>query len=158
MDHPGMRFLHCRATTAEGEAVLVRPGSLAGNLTRRLATFPEEGDLQSLAAAMLNAEYIEAGVAGDMVVEDFLGLNPHLRGLFPDRQPNPVKVLIPRDTRRPGHADAPVYHLAGAEVSVWRSRFDSRDRSLRADLLLEPQRAGDASGGTSSPAQEEGGT
>lgn len=149
MDQPGMRFLHCRGTTAEGEAVVIIPGGATRNLIRRLSTFPDSEALRLLSVKLLQAEYIEAGSAGDAIQDEFLRLNPQLRGFYSARHPRPVVVLVPRYLHRPGHGDARVHRLVEVGVSVWRSRFLSSECLLRADLVFGQEHSGDAAIDTS---------
>jgi len=148
IDSPGERFLHCTGTTYEEELVIVRLGGspplgpgARPDLMDKLRTFPERSDLQTLANAVLEFDFVEIGTSSRSAREQLSRQNPWLLDYLPTLPAYPQRVLVPRDPRREGHRDARLHRLRTIEATLWRKAYDMQEPTMSVTPLVGPVRS-----------------
>ncbi len=147
VDSPSMRVLSAEGISQDNQHLWLDVLDDLDNATRqRIRSLPKSGDLEQIAAQLVDHEVVPMGARNRSAYQTFVSQNPTAQelpipGLSSDQQDAPVYRL--KHSNDLANVEDSTKILKAVRLQWWRVRFDDTQANLRVEALSDPVELGD---------------
>lgn len=147
IDSPSMRVLSAEGISEDNQYLWLDVLDDLDNATRqRIRSLPKSGDLEQIAAQLVDNEVVPMGARNQSVYQTFVSQNPDAQelsipGLSSNQQDTPVYRL--KKSNDVATVEDSTKILKAVRLQWWRLQFDDTQVNLRVEALSDPVELGD---------------